>query len=114
MLDFDGSDDNAYYYDDATLGRLDGATDWTIELWVYPHSIGQYDTPLIREGCFYLQFYNGSSGEYQWWLKVYEDNGSYTYYNADYSVPLNQWSHLAVVSKVNTKKPGWRNQPGSV
>jgi hypothetical protein len=47
-LDFDGNNDYVKYNDDATLVRMDGATDYTIEAWIYPKSstVAEYDRVL--------------------------------------------------------------------
>jgi len=64
-LDFDGSNDYVRYNNDATLELMDGATDYTIEAWIYPISgrVANYDRVLQRYYSFNIQMYDGDNNE---------------------------------------------------
>ena len=104
-LDFDGSTDYVKYTDDATLGRMDGASDYTIEAWIYPVDgrVAEYDRVLQRYFSFTIVMYDETNdGNVEdWYFQVY-DKASSTWktYNTegDATLTLDAWNHLAVIN----------------
>ncbi|NOX17712.1 MAG: LamG domain-containing protein, partial [Chlorobi bacterium] len=104
-LSFDGNDDYVQYTDDATLGLMDGATDYTIEAWVYPidGTVAEYDYFINRFYSFGLAMYDGNNdGNVEdWYFRISDDGGStWTYYNTegDATLTLDAWNHIAVIN----------------
>ena len=104
-LDFDGNNDYVKYADDATLGLVDGATDYTIEAWVYPVDgrVAEYDRVLQRYYSFAIVMYDGNDdGNVEdWYFQVYDKgSSSWKYYNTqgDATLTLNAWNHVAVIN----------------
>ncbi len=104
-LDFDGSNDYVKYSDDATLGRMDGATDYTIEAWIYPVDgrVAEYDRVLQRYYSFAIVMYDGNNdGNVEdWYFQVYDKgSSSWKYYNTegDATLTLDSWNHIAVIN----------------
>ena len=102
-LDFDGNNDYVKYNDDATLGRMDGATDYTIEAWIYPKSstVAEYDRVLQRYYSFTIVMYDGNDdGNVEdWYFQIIDDSGNH-YYNTegDATLTLDAWNHIAVIN----------------
>jgi hypothetical protein len=99
-LEFNGTSDYVMYSDDATLQLLDGADNYTIEMWVYPTTFQTYDNYLQRNigGNNYfrvVQWSTDASGKARWYFQIY--NGSSHYFNAGYSITKNEWNHLAII-----------------
>jgi len=102
-LDFDGSNDYIYYADDATLGILDGASDYSIEAWIYPVDgrVAQYDRVLQRYYSFAIVMYDGNSdGDVEDWYFQVHDGSSWNYFNTegDATLTLDAWNHIAVIN----------------
>ncbi len=102
---FDGSDDYIKYNDDAILGRMDAATDYTIEAWVYPISatVAEYDRVLQRYYSFQICMYDGNDdGNVEdWYFGVYDKSSDkWKYYNTegDATLDLDEWNHIAVIN----------------
>ncbi len=105
FLDFDGSNDYVKYSDDATLGRMDGATDYTIEAWIFPVDgrVAEYDRVLQRYYSFAIVMYDGNNdGNVEdWYFQVYDKaSSSWKYYNTegDATLTLDAWNHIAVIN----------------
>ena len=101
-LDFDGSNDYVKYTDDGTLGRMDGATDYTIEAWIYPISgrVAEYDRVLQRYYSFAISMWDGNNdGNVQDWYFYYYNGSSWASINTsgDATLTLDAWNHIAVV-----------------
>ena len=108
-----GDRERVTYTDDTYTQILDGATDFTIEAWVYPVSDSMNDNTqserayiVSRHGCFYLRLkYNdngdGVDDKNDWLiqLQIWDDSQSkWVYKNSSYGiVPFDQWSHVAVI-----------------
>lgn len=89
-LEFAGND-HVYYADDATLDRLNSASDYTIEAWIYIPSWMDYQR--IAHRYSHWDFYLRESGQL-----AFRVNGTgYVNYSADNAVPTNQWVHVAVI-----------------
>ncbi len=104
-LDFDGSNDYVKYTDDATLGRMDGATNYTIEAWIYPIDgrVAEYDRVLQRYYSFAIVMYDGdNNGKVEdWYFQVYDKGlSTWKYYNTqgDATLTLDAWNHIAVIN----------------
>jgi hypothetical protein len=101
-LDFDGGNDYVRYSDDATLGRMDGATDYTIEAWIYPIDgvVAEYDRVMQRYYSFNIVMYDGDdNGQVEDWYFTLMD-GSNHYFNTqgDATLTLDAWNHIAVIN----------------
>lgn len=102
FLDFDGSNDYVKYNDDDTLGRMDSATDYTIEAWIYPVDgrVAEYDRVLQRYYTFNIQMYDGNNdGKVEDWYFVIIDGGN-NYYNTegDATLTSDAWNHIMVIN----------------
>ncbi len=103
-LSFDGYNDYVRYADDATLGRMDGATDYTIEAWVYPNSstVAEYDRVLQRYYSFAIVMYDGNNdGNVEdWYFEIWDNNDNAHFFNTqgDATLSLDSWNHIAVIN----------------
>ncbi len=104
-LSFDGDNDYVKYSDDATLGRMDGATDYTIEAWIYPvdGTVAEYDRVLQRYYSFAIVMYDGNNDDKvrDWYFQIYDkSSSSWKYYNTegDATLTLDDWNHIAVIN----------------
>lgn len=104
-LKFDGIDDYVRYGDDATLGKMDGATNYTMECWIRPYSakVAEYDRILQRYYSFAFVMYDGNNDGVveDWYFYVYDNSSSsWKYYNTDgdATLTLDSWNHLAVIN----------------
>ena len=103
-LSFDGNDDYVKYSNDATLGLLDGATDYTIEAWIYPNSstVAEYDRVLQRYYSFAIVMYDGNNdGNVEdWYFQVIDDSDNNHFFNTegDATLTLDAWNHIAVIN----------------
>ncbi len=99
ILEFDGVDDYVRYTDDDTLGIMDGATDYTIEAWVYPDTFETYDRVMQRYYSFNISLWHVAAGgdSADWYFTLYDDGGSAHFFNADTSLARNQWNHIAII-----------------
>jgi hypothetical protein len=105
FLDFDGDDDYVKYVDDATLGLMDGATDYTIEAWIFPASgrVAEYDRVLQRYYSFAFVMYDGNDdGNVEdWYFQIYDkSSSSWKYYNTqgDATLTLDAWNQIAIIN----------------
>ncbi len=100
-LSFDGSDDYVKYSDDATLGRMDGATDYTIEAWIYPITgVQEYDRVLQRYNSFAIIMYDGDNdgNVKDWYFEIFGSTNHFFNTEGDNSLTLNAWNHIAVIN----------------
>jgi len=95
VLQFDAATENQSikYSDDATTSMMDGATDYTIEMWVKPNDNSEsYEIWVYMRDLFKVVFYTNN----RFYLQLLE--GGNTYYNStDDAITLNEWNHIAVV-----------------
>ena len=92
-MEFDGNDYIRYADDGETmLDRMDGASDYTIEAWIYIDTWGDYNRILQRYSCWrlYLNTNNRLS------FGVYS-GGWYYKHSIDNAVPTGEWVHVAVI-----------------
>lgn len=90
--------------DDALDTKLNGATDYTIELWVYPTSSTFHNTVLMKRwDQFAVTLYKDA--DFRFYFTVYGTSNKYvnTINNA---FALNQWNHIVIIcdSSANTIK----------
>ncbi len=100
-LDFDGTDDYVKYFDDATLGLMDGATDYTIEAWIYPKTgVQEYDRVLQRYNSFAIIMYDGNNdGNVEdWYFEIFGSTNYYFNTEGDATLTLDTWNHIAVIN----------------
>jgi len=85
------------YSDDATTSMMDGATDYTIEMWVLPTDNTQSgEVFLSMRDMFRLTFYTNN----RFYFTHKDPNASTinTFYNVtNNALTLNQWNHIAVI-----------------
>jgi hypothetical protein len=85
------------YSDDATTSIMDGATDYTIEMWVLPTDNTQSgEVFLSMRNMLRLTFYTNN----RFYFTHKDPNASTmnTFYNVtDNALTLNQWNHIAVI-----------------
>jgi len=100
VLRFDEVTENqsVKYDDDATTSIMDGATDYTIEMWVAPNdNTASGEVFLSMRNMFRLTYYTNNRFYF-----THKDNSSGTVVNTFYNVTnnaltLNQWNHIAVI-----------------
>jgi hypothetical protein len=99
ILEFDGVNDYVRYANDSYLQMLDGATDYTIECWIYPTTFQTYDRVLQRYYSFNISIWHVSTDgdSADWYFTLYDDGGNAHFFNAKKSLALNQWNHIAVI-----------------
>jgi hypothetical protein len=108
ILEFDDADDYVRYADDSALDLMDGATDYTLEAWVFPIDTADiYDRIFQRYSSFQLTFWKIDTllSKASWYLGVH--NGTaFQFFNADTTLELNTWNHIAAIcnSQENTIK----------
>jgi len=111
VLQFDESTENQSikYSDDATTSMMDGATDYTIEMWVKPSNFGSRRNPYAKayggEGTITIEtnrkisYYYGQGGG---------NNGPYQGFNTGKAVlNTNIWTHVALVRDLSNLKLYW-------
>ena len=94
VLEFDGSDDYVRYASDATLERVNSATNYTFEAWVYiPTGAATGGNVYRRTGQFVI-YYNTTNR-----LSIGIDNGSgFSYYHSTNNALSNdEWHHIAII-----------------
>lgn len=99
-LSFDG-DDYVKYTDDNLLGIMDGASDYTIEAWVYPDTkVATYDRVLQRYYSFNIVIWHidAEKDSADWYFTAWDDGGTSHYFNAEKSIVFNTWNHLAIIN----------------
>jgi len=100
VLQFDNTTENQSikYSDDATTSMMDGATDYTIEMWVKPNDNSvSSDVWVGMRNMARLTFWSNNRFYF-----THKDNStgtvSNTFYNSvNDAITLNEWNHVAVV-----------------
>jgi len=97
IFEFDGVDDLIRYNDDATLDVMNGATDYTIQCWVYPTSTTINNKVVLRRwNQFVLTLYQDANRRFYFTHK--DNTGANTFVNSDTNaINIGEWNHLAVV-----------------
>jgi hypothetical protein len=97
IFEFDGVDDLIRYNDDATLDVMNGATDYTIQCWVYPTSTTIHNKVVLRRwNQFVITLYQDANRRFYFTHK--DNSGANTFVNSDTNVVnIGEWNHLAVV-----------------
>ncbi len=99
-LSFDGND-YVKYSNDELLQKLDGATDYTLEAWIYPDTnVQRYDRIFQRYYSFNAVIWHirDQKDSCDWYFTVYDVDGNSHYFNADTSLVLNAWNHIAIIN----------------
>ena len=117
LLKFDGSDDYVRLNDNTTLDKLNGATEYTFEAWVYYTDFNGYDDP--DDGSGKTDEYMYIAQRYSHWAFALMDDGdpsdgvrlsiifydkNLRNYSVDNAVPKNQWAHVAVIRSYDGSK----------
>ncbi len=97
ILEFDGSDDYIINVNDAALQKLDGATNYTLETWLFisnENDIDEYDIILMRENGFHLRLKLNLVVSFG----VFRGGSTWSYYSSsDNAITVGQWNHIAVI-----------------
>ncbi len=95
FLEFDDTDDYVRYADDATLGLMDGATDYTIEAWIWVNDgWDTYDRVLQRYSLW--RVYLNSNNRISFGIDT--DGSNWAYYHSNDNVfNTNEWTHIAII-----------------
>ncbi len=99
-LSFDGGD-YLKYFNDSYLQMLDGATDYTMEAWVYPDTnVQKYDRIFQRYYSFNAVIWHITEDKdsCDWYFTAYDNDGNSHYFNAKRSMVLNAWNHIAIIN----------------
>ncbi len=93
-LDFDGSNDYVKYVDDSKLEGMNGASNYTIEAWVFIPSGAPTGTEILhRTYQFHIDYL--SSGRISYYVYT---GSSYVHYNTtNNAINTDNWHHIAVV-----------------
>lgn len=96
-LQYDGIGSRVQYPNDATLDLMNGATDYTIEAWVYPTSEDIHNNVILKRYYqFALTMYQDANRRI--YFTHYSNSGGSTYVNSLYNViNINEWNHIAVI-----------------
>ncbi len=96
-LEFDGINSRVQYPNDASLDIMNGATDYTIEVWVYPTSTDIHNNVILKRYYqFALTMYQDANRRV--YFTHYTNAGVSTYVNSLYNViNINEWNHIAVI-----------------
>ncbi len=93
---------NVKYNDDATLGLMDGATDYTIEAWIYPidGSVAEYSRVMQRWYSFNIVMYDGDNNGLveDWYFTLMDGSNHYFNTEGDATLTLDAWNHIAVIN----------------
>ena len=100
VLKFDAATENQSikYTDDATTSMMDGATDYTIEMWVKPNdNSASGDVWVGMRNMARLTFWSNNRFYF-----THKDNSTGTVVNTFYNsvndaITVNEWNHVAVV-----------------
>ncbi len=95
-LDFDGINDYVRYADDATLGRMDGASSYTIEAWVRLQSGANTGGRIVQRFSLFNLYYGTSNNRLSFGV---DSGGSWHYYHSNNnSLPTDgNWHHVAAI-----------------
>ncbi len=94
FLDFDGSNDYVKYTSDSKLEGMNGASNYTLEAWVYVDANCDNLADIMMRDNQFVLYYRKSSNS----LGVGLYHGSWSYYHSDdNSLPSGGWHHIAVV-----------------
>ena len=112
-LDMDSHNAYIYYDDELVLSRMDNASDYTIEAWVFPVSgrVDNLDAIIHRTDFFSLVMYNASgTGDIKdFYFKVFDisimDWNIY-HTSTNETLEVDAWNHIAIInnSTENTLK----------
>ncbi len=97
-LEFDGIGSRVMYNSDATLGIMNGASDYTIEAWIKPTSDDIHNNTIIKR---YYQFalFMYQDANRRVYFTHYTNAGTTTYVNSLYNViNIGEWNHVVVIS----------------
>jgi len=96
-LEFDGTDDYIVYTNDAALQKLDGASNYTLEAWLYISNEGdidQYDIIFMRENGFHVRLKLNLVVSFG----IFRGGSDWSYYSSsDNAITVGQWNHIAVI-----------------
>jgi hypothetical protein len=99
-LEFNGVDQKFEYASDVTLDNLNGATDYTIEVWVKPLSTTIHGLVVLKRwNQFALTLYKNDTKRF--YFTHYGNKNTYVN-TIDNVINLNEWNHLVVVCSTAT------------
>ncbi len=96
-LSFDGSNDYVKYSDDATLDRMNGATDYTIEAWIKIPKGTSGGGRIVQRYSLFLFYFNADGKRLS--FGVDEDGSHWAYYHSTSNALTadGKWHHVAVI-----------------
>ncbi|MFQ5768906.1 MAG: LamG-like jellyroll fold domain-containing protein [bacterium] len=97
ILEFDGTDDYIVYTNDAALQKLDGASDYTLEAWVYiadENDIDDLDVIFYRENGFHVRLRTNLRVNFN----IFRGGSTWSSYSSSTNaITVGQWNHIAVI-----------------
>ena len=97
VLEFDGYNDYAVYPNDVALQKLDGASDYTLEAWLFiadESDINEYDVIINRDNSFMIQLRSNLRVSF----RILKSDSTWAYYNStENAMTIGQWNHIAVI-----------------
>lgn len=95
-LDFDGVNDYVRYADDATLGRMDGASSYTIEAWVRLQPGANTGGRIVQRYSLFTLYYGTSNNRLSFGV---DSGGSWHYYHSNNNTLPDDgnWHHVAAI-----------------
>ena len=98
FLYFDGSNDYVKYFDDSYLDRMNGASNYIIEAWVYVSSSCPSGAQILhRTNQFYLYYYSSASYPDALDFRVWDGSAYQLYYSNKNTLTTDTWHHIAVI-----------------
>jgi len=96
-LEFDGANSRVQYPTDTSLDLINGATDYTIEMWVKPTSTDIHSNVILKRWYqFAITLYQDANKRF--YFTHYVNGGSSTYVNTvDNAINIDEWNHIAIV-----------------
>ena len=99
-LDFDGSNDYGYRIDNSVLDRMNNASEYTIEAWIYIPTWVDYQR--IANRYSHWDFYLRENGQLA--FRVLISGTWYLNYSSNNAVSTGSWQHVAVIRKSSSIK----------
>ncbi|APZ44823.1 hypothetical protein BW723_00310 [Polaribacter reichenbachii] len=96
VLEFNGVDQRIKYETDATLDKLNGVSDYTIEVWVKPLSTEIHNRVILKRwNQFALTLYKDADKRF--YFTHYSPSGNTFVNTINNVINIDEWNHLVVV-----------------
>jgi len=99
VLEFDGVDSRVKYDNDATLDIMNGATDYTIEVWVKPTATSIHNKVLVKRWFQYaLTMYQDANKRF--YFTHYDASGNADVFinTTNDALTIGEWNHIVVIN----------------